>query len=290
MTRLHRDYETFSACDIKKQGHHRYARHPSTEALMLGWAFNDDPVQVWDIAGGEPMPKDLAEGYRDPSVLLWAYNAAFERAIDLHVMHTNLPLERYRCCMVLGFSLSLGGQVDHPLGGVARGLEAQVLEMGAPEQFWKDRTGKLLIDRFSKPQPPSRKVKRWDRTNDPEGWAAFKGYCAQDVEAERWLYHRLSAYSPMSDADWSEWHMDQRINERGIPVDLRLIDAALDTIETETGVIMARLRQMTGLANPNSRDQMLGWLQQQGLPLEDLRKETIAKYVQSIEDEEGEDD
>jgi DNA polymerase len=329
MTRLHRDYETYSPCDIKKQGHHRYVRHPGTEALMLGWAIDDGEVRVWDIAGGEPLPGLLAEAYADPGVLLWAYNAAFERGVDQHVMHLDLPLERYRCGMVQGYALSLGGQTYLPKGvgvpedtvfrvvdpeedylpkywvevqetgalhwvprewkrQVAKGLEAMLLEMDAPPEYWKDREGKRLIDRFSKPQPPSRKVPRWDRRNDPEGYAKFMDYCAQDVVAERWLYHRLAAYSPMTDADWAEWHMDQRINERGIPVDMALVDAVLQIIDTEKAALMRRLREATGLENPNSRDQVLGWLRDNGLGLTDLRKETIAKYVKGIE--ENEDD
>lgn len=294
MTRLHRDYETFSACDIKKQGHHRYVRHPSTEALMLGWAFDDDEPQVWDIASGEPMPRDLADGYRDPGVDLWAFNASFEAGVDHHVMGLDIPITRYRCCQVLGYSVGLGGQVNVPNPGakdsVFSGLAAMLLEMRAPEEHWKDTAGKRLIQVFSVPQPKGRKVSRCTQQTHPEDWERFKSYCAQDVRAERWLYHALSKYGTMTPYEWAEWHWDQIMNDRGLPVDMALVRQALAVRSREVERLMAELKRMTGLENPNSNSQMLGWLRSQGLPLENLRKETIAQYVQSIDDDEGDED
>ena len=309
MTRLHRDYETDSECDIKRQGGHRYFRHPTTRALSLAWGIDDAAVDVWDIAGGEPKPKLLAEVEADPEVTLWQYNASFEMGIDKHVMGLDIPLTRYRCCYVLGLSLSLGGTVDHPHGGLAKGLEAMLLQVGAPEVYWKDRAGKLLMDRFSKPQPRSRKIWKWvgserqkalfiaanphwpaDRVGvDAEGYASYLEYNRQDVVAERWLYHRLIKYNSMSETDWSEWWMDAVMNERGVPVDMAVVRSAIEITDTETQKIMDELRGITGLENPNSRNQMLKWLQENGLPLENLRKETIAKFVGELEDEGGEE-
>lgn len=263
---------------------------------MLGWAFDDDAVQVWDIAGGELMPKDLADGYRDPAVDLWAFNASFEMGVDRHVMGHDLPVTRYRCCQVLGYSIGLGGQFNVPNPGgkdsVFSGLAAMLLEMDAPEQYWKDAAGKQLIQRFSVPQPKGRKVSRWTHLNDPDGWDRFKSYCGQDVEAERWLYHAIAQYGTMQPHEWAEWHWDQIMNDRGLPVDMALVRQALAVRDQEVEALMAELKSITGLANPNSNPQMLGWLRSQGLPLENLRKETVAKYVQSLdeEDEENEDD
>ena len=275
--RLHIDYETASKSDIKKVGSYNYVRHPSTRALMLGWEIGPYGG-LWDIHHDQPMPKVLREATEDPSVERWAFNAAFEAGVDRHVMRLDIPIERYRCSMVLGYSMGLGGSIDYPPGTttnskvkVARGLAGFLLEMGAPQEFWKDTSGSDLITLFS--------VKGADPDAHADRWEKFCEYCIQDVGAERWLTEALLQYAPMREVDWQDWAIDQKINNRGVPIDLRLVDMALSVADQEKERLREVLAEATKLKNPNSNPQMLGYLQKQGVEIANLRAETVQQAI-----------
>lgn len=258
------DFETYSEFDLIKGGAYPYFLHPSTELLMLGWALEDEPVEIWDIAAGEPMPRTLIQTMYDPGILIRAFNANFER-LGFRRLGYEIPIERFRCTQVEGYGLSFSGGLDDMAAQFNLGLA-------------KDVEGKALIRRFSKPQAKNTKVKRWTRENDPEGWELFKKYCKQDVEVERALARKLAPYQ-FPEQEWRYYTIDQRINDRGVPVDVDLIEAAIAIDKENKELILYELQELTGLANPNSNQQMLRWLASMGHSLPDMQKETVEKKL-----------
>ena len=247
------DLETYSELDIKKVGLYRYAEN--SEILLFAYAFDDEPVQVVDIIGGEPLPFEVLEAMQDKEVLKVAYNAAFERVVLNHHYPTTGIGEpsQWFCTMVQGFTLGLPGGLDKV--GKALGIE---------EDKQKLATGKKLIQYFSKPCRPT-KVNGGRARNrpqhDPEKWAMFKEYCRQDVEAERAIRKRLEKFYPIP-TERQLWTLDQRINDNGVLLDNDVIDGALQ-IDTEMKYQLTNeVIKLTGVENPNSLPQITGWIRQ----------------------------
>lgn len=275
MTTLYCDFETYSEAKIKQVGAQYYARHPSTEALMLGWAIDDGPVQVWDIKSeGANPPAELLAACLDPTVLISAFNAQFERLIFQFCMNMRILPERFRCSMVRAYGLAFSGGLEQVADQFNVGIN-------------KDPRGKALINRFSKPQADNQNVRRWTRENDPEGYAEFMDYCRQDVEAERALVKKCLPYH-FPEIEWKRYALDQRINDRGVPVDKKLVDAAIAISATEKDSLKDQMREVAKpyeLKNPNSGAQLLGWLNDQGCYMKNLTKETVALYIENHADD-----
>ena len=273
MTWLGLDFETRSRADLRKVGLSRYARDPSTRALMLAWAIDDEPVEIVSFAEGEKAPCRLREALRDPTVIKRAWNAAFEKAILKHVFGILIPHEQWRCMMVLAYSLALPGSLD---------AAGAVVDLPADKR--KLARGKTLIRRFCKPRKPT-KNKPWewcDHTTDPDEWAEFLDYCKQDVEAERALWRRLRRWD-MPAHEWRLWFLDQEINERGIPIRLPVVHNAIKVAADVTASRLAEMKHLTELENPNSGSQLLGWLRERGYPFEDLKKGHVARARDAAE-------
>lgn len=272
MPRLHIDLETFSEADLKKVGTYRYAEDPSTRVLMVAYAFDDEPVQLWE-PHTSPMPKPLADALRDPFVTLHAWNAAFERTVLRCVLGIVTAPERWRCSMIKAYSLALPGSLEDC--GAAVGL---------PEDKLKLKEGKRLIQKFCKPRTPSANnpATRWDHTNAPDEWASFRDYCMRDVDSERAIERRLSRWK-MLPKEWDLWFLDQRINDRGLPIDLGFVAAAMQLDAQHTERLMARASGLTGLDNPNSRDQLLDWLNKFSMGLVSLTKDDVSAALKQAD-------
>ena len=247
------DLETYSELDIKKVGLYKYAEN--SEILLFAYAFDDEPVQVVDIIGGEPLPFEVIEALQNEEVMKVAYNAAFERVVLNHHYPTTGIGEpsQWFCTMVQGFTLGLPGGLDKV--GKALGIE---------EDKQKLATGKKLIQYFSKPCRPT-KVNGGRTRNRPqhdtEKWAMFKEYCRQDVEAERAIRRRLEKFYPIP-SERQLWALDQRINDNGVLLDNAVIDGALQ-IDTEMKYQLTNeVIKITGVENPNSLPQITGWIRQ----------------------------
>ena len=276
--RLHFDYETASDVDLTDVGAYLYASHPSTRVLMAAWSFDYGPVKQWDSASGEPFPQELIDALLDDDIEKWAFNAAFERLITWITLGLKGAgkYSSWFCSMVLAYSQSFMG-----------GLDDVLKQTGAPANITKNKEGKRLIRIFSMPQKPTKK-NPWvwrDSFTDPEDWALFLQYNVEDVIAERdGVYKRLIKY-PMSDGEWNMYHLDQLINDRGIPIDRRFVTNAIEMCDRRKDELLAEMISLTGLENPGSPQQMGNWLRERGYPFEDLRKETIEKVLR--ENEEG---
>lgn len=247
------DLETYSELDIKKVGLYKYAEN--SEILLFAYAFDDEPVQVVDIIGGEPLPFEVIEALQNEDVMKVAYNAAFERVVLNHHYPTTGIGEpsQWFCTMVQGFTLGLPGGLDKV--GKALGIE---------EDKQKLATGKKLIQYFSKPCRPT-KVNGGRTRNRPqhdaEKWAMFKEYCRQDVEAERAIRKRLEKFWPIP-SERQLWALDQRINDNGVLLDNAVIDGALQIDMEMKYQLTNEVIKLTGVENPNSLPQITGWIRQ----------------------------
>lgn len=262
--RVHLDFETYSECNIKTAGAHRYAQHPSTEVLLLGWAVGDEPVQLW-VPHISPMPERLAQVLRDPAYQKWAFNATFERLILKYVLGIDVPLTDWRCTMVASYYLGFTGGLDAVLTQV--GLQAK-----------KDPRGQRLIQMFSSPNPKNYNDRRYDWDNRPTEFAEFGEYCVNDVVVERQLYHWLHKFPTMHDWDWDRYALDQRINDRGIYTDVDMAEGAERIWEKEKALLAEEFQELTGLERP-TRGPFLEWLQQQGVDAQTTRKDELQQIA-----------
>lgn len=259
------DFETFSEVSLPVVGGSVYSRHPSTEVLMAAYAFNQGQVRQWDALRGEPMPAELKEALIDPEVQKWAWNAPFEMMITDQLI-AEVDIRQWRDTMVQALHCSLPGK-----------LEKAGPVVGLPMDQQKDRRGKALMRKFSMPRKPTKAIPRNRLLPDdaPEEYDAYLEYNRSDVIAERGIRNRLAKYE-MSEEEWELWFLDQEINNAGLPINLRMVRNAIATYETALEAGLSEMRDMTGLANPNSGPQLLPWLQQNGYMFDDLKKGHVA--------------
>lgn len=267
MTKIHIDFETYCDLDLRKVGLDVYVRHPSFEVLMMAWALEHDQVQ-W-VEDPVVIHRILETEAKNAMNTWYAFNAPFERMVLKHVLGINVPIERWRCVMVHAYSLGFHGG----LGDVGK-------QMGLPEDKQKTGRGRQLIHKFCKPAPRNHLVDRYTKDNAPEAWEEFKQYNIQDVVAEREIELLLSKY-PMSDEEWDLWFIDQRINDRGLPVDRELTDRAIEVYHAEKRHLLHQLRKLTGLENPNSVQQFQAWVTVRGLNLPNLQADTITLFLEN---------
>jgi len=276
MTTLRIDLETYSDVDLKKCGVHKYVESDNFEVMLFAYAFDDEAVVVIDFASGEKLPYWLLLKLYDPEVTKTAYNAAFEIACLNRILDANLVREQWRCTSVHALYLGLPGS----LGDVGKVL-------GLADDKQKLASGWALIRYFCLPCKPTLKNGGRVRNlppHDPDKWALFKEYCARDVESEREIATRIAKF-PVPDKEWKLWHLDQRMMSIGIKVDRELVNAAIEC----DGIFKERMTteaiSLTGLDNPNSRDQLLKWLQteEDDDTIVDLTKKSVPKVLESTD-------
>ncbi|WP_298587704.1 DNA polymerase, partial [uncultured Selenomonas sp.] len=271
------DIETFSDVDISKCGAYKYAESSNFEILLFAYAVDGGEVQVVDLANGEPIPQEILDALTDNSVIKWAFNANFERVClsrylsDLGFLRTAFfSPESWRCTMVwaayMGLPLSLAAV------GSVLGLEEQ-----------KMTEGKSLIRFFCMPCATTKT--NGGRTRNlpchaPDKWAIFKAYNKRDVEVEMAIQNRLAKF-PVPDFLWDEYHLDQEINDRGIRIDMELVDNAIAVDAHSREELTERMKRLTGLDNPNSVQQMKGWLSQHGMETDSLDKKAVLELLKN---------
>ena len=265
------DVETLGAVDIKSAGGYRYAE--TCTLLLFGYAYDDDPVQVVDMARGEEIPRSVLSDLTNPDVLKVAYNAQFERTVLTHYCRGQgligadewLDARQWLCTMVLGLTLGLPGN----LAGLGEA-------MGLREDERKMAIGKTLIRKFC---IKGRGFKTPEE--DPENWSLFIDYNRRDVETERTLRKKLWKYRP-NKFEQDLWALDQRINDRGVMIDTVMVKAAIKVDEAIKADVKAQAQELTGLDNPASGQQLKLWIQaNEGLmePPASLTKDTIPEIM-----------
>lgn len=244
------DLETYSDVDIGSAGLYKYAEH--SEILLFAYAWDDNPVQIVDIFNDEFVPIEVLESLTDPTILKTAYNASFERNILKNWTDCNMPAQQWFCTMVQGLTLGLPAGLDK-LGKV----------LNLAEDKAKMKEGKRLIQYFCKPCRPT-KINGGRTRNlpmhSPDDWEVFKSYCKRDVEAERAIRKKLERYFPI-ETERRLWFLDQKINDAGVEVDLQMVDSALTIDERLREEWMKEAKELTGVPNPNSRKQILDWIE-----------------------------
>lgn len=286
------DIETYSSVDLAKSGVYRYAEAPDFEILLFGYSTDSGEVHVVSLAEGERIPNDIVDALTDDNVQKWAFNANFERVClsrylsdmgisldpfaDNHYSAEVLGKARYlnpeawRCSMVwsayMGLPLSLEG------AGAVLGLEKQKLS-----------EGKELIRYFCSPCKPT--AINGQRTRNlpehaPDKWEAFKAYNRRDVEAEMSIQERLAKF-PVPDSVWSEYAHDQAINDRGVALDMTLVRNAIKSDSRSRGELTRLMKELTNLDNPNSVQQIKGWLADNGMETDSLDKKAVAELLKA---------
>lgn len=269
MRHLSIDIETRSSADIGRTGLYRYAQDKDFRILLFAYKVDEAPVQIIDLEMGETIPEAVLKDLSDPAVTKHAYNAAFEWYC-LNQAGYYTPLAQWRCTMVHGLYC-----------GYTAGLDATGKAIGLPQDKQKLTTGKALIRYFCVPCKPTKSNggRTWNLPGHaPEKWKLFKEYCAQDVVTEHEILNRLSAF-PVPEAEEKLWQMDVQMNAAGVRVDAGLIDGALAIDAISTQDLMYEAVEMTGLSNPNSTSQLLGWLAEQGVHMDNLQKGTVEETL-----------
>ena len=280
------DLETFSDVDLQKCGVYKYAQSPNFEILLFGVSVNGGEVVVYDLAQGDTVPIDIIKALTDDTVTKWAFNAAFERiclsvwlqrnypayfrsySIDEDTVGDYLDPSAWKCSMIwaayMGLPLSLAG------AGTVLGLEEQKL-----------KEGKDLIRYFCVPCKPT-KVNGGRTRNlpehDMEKWNTFVFYNKRDVEVETSIQDKLKKF-PVPDFVWDEYHLDQEINDRGIALDMAVVENAIAFDAKSKAELAEKMQELTDLDNPNSVVQMKQWLADNGLEMDSLDKKEVAQAV-----------
>lgn len=281
MTQITIDIETYSPIDLARRGVYKYAEHPDFTIFLFGYAVDDGEVKVLDLAKREHIPDEILRALTNPLVTKWAFNAAFERVCLSRYLRKHCPSHflsygkqrdtvgkyldplGWKCSQVLassfGFPLSLKNL------GEALGLSEKKMDEGS-----------RLIGLFSLPGPEGRRKPE----DYPEEWALFKKYNRRDVEVEIKVRKAFASFRTPASL-WEEYHEDQRINDRGIPVDIPFVKAALSMGEKAGMDLLSRLKHLTGLINPKSPCQMKAWLSAKGQKADSLTKKETAKLLAS---------
>lgn len=269
MKHLSIDIETRSSVDIGSAGLYKYAQSEDFEILLLAYQAGEGSVQVIDLAQGEQIPEGIVKMLQDPEVVKHAYNAAFEWYC-LNMAGYKTPLEQWKCTMA------------HALYcGYAAGLAATGNAIGLPEDKKKLSVGRALIRYFCVPCQPTKANggRTWNLPRHaPEKWNLFKEYNAQDVVSEHEILRRLDLF-PMPEEEEKLWQLDTWMNAFGVRVDADLIKGALYIDNVCRQKLTEDAVRLTGLNNPNSTSQLMGWLQENGIETEDIRKDTVAAIL-----------
>ena len=258
------DIETYSSAPLPRCGVYRYCDAPDFEILLFSYAFDDEPVQTIDLASGETLPKEAISALEDPDIIKVAYNAQFERVCLSRYLGHWLDPHQWRCTMVMAAYLTLPGR-----------LADAAVALGTTEK--KMEEGKDLIRYFSVPCKPTKT--NGGRTRNlppdaPEKWAVYKQYNAQDVETERAIRKALEKF-PLPEQEWELYALDQQINDRGVRVDKKLVKNAIAVDAVFAQAAYQRAKELTGLENPGSVNQLKAWLADQDIPMESLARKIV---------------
>lgn len=268
------DIETYSNVDIQKSGMYKYVQSPDFQILLFAYSWDGGPVHVVDLAQGEQLPPEIVTALADPNVIKHAYNAAFEWYCLNKFWHS--PLNQWRCTMIHGLYC-----------GYTAGLAATATALGLPEDKRKMSVGAALIRLFCTPTKPSKSNGGRTRTlphHEPEKWDLFKAYCAQDVVTEMEIERRLAAF-PVPEKEQRLWELDQQINALGVAVDMGVVEGAIAIDEIVTAELMDEAVRLSGLENPKSVKQLMGWLTEEiGEEVDNLQKGTVSKLIEKLDE------
>lgn len=275
------DIETYCEIDLRKSGVYRYAEDDSFELLLFAVSVDNGPVTVYDLTK-EKLPQDILENLVDDSVIKWAFNASFERICLSNWLKKHHPEflsdgflspVSWRCSMIwsayLGLPLSLEG-----VGTVLKLKDQKMREGADPIRY------------FCLPCKPTKvnggRIRNFPH-HAPNKWSTFIDYNRRDVEVELAIKERVKNF-PVPSFVWNEYHQDQIINDRGIGIDLDFVKAAINLDANSKAKIQEELKALTGLENPNSVLQMIGWLREHGVTTDSLDKKAVKGLLKTVDE------
>lgn len=270
------DIETYSSLDLYKVGMYRYTEAPDFEILLIAYSFNDEPVKVLDLT----CDYDKDEMQRVERAILssyvtkTAYNAAFERVCLSRYLGEDLDPMSWDCTMIRA-----------AWAGLPMGLAATAKALGTEEQ---KSEGKALIRYFCQPCKPTKANGGRTRNlpeHDPQKWEAFISYCVQDVRTEQAIREQLAGVPGPTATEQQLFWLDQEINDRGVMVDKEMISGALAIDAEYRQRTLARAVELTGLENPNSVQQLAGWLERRtGQQVPSLTTAVVTEMLEEADD------
>ncbi len=288
MKRIDIDIETSSDTDLARSGVYRYAESGNFRLLLFGYSVDGSPVHVVDVARGEEIPEEILEALADGTVVKTGHNVSFERVClsvwlrrnnpryfrgyrpDDEAVRNYLDPSSWRCTMVWA-----------AYNGLPLSLDKVGAVLGFEEQKMKE--GKDLIRYFCCPCKPTKANggRTWNLPEHaPDKWELFKKYNERDVRVEMQIQERLKNY-PVPDSVWDEYRIDQEINDRGIMIDRTMVEQAMRIDGLSRTGLMDRMREKTGLDNPNSVVQLKEFLAENGVETDSLGKKDVASMLKT---------
>ncbi|WP_276689812.1 DNA polymerase [Ruminococcus callidus] len=289
MQKLMIDLETKSDIDIAKSGVYRYADSPYFDILLFAYSVDDAPVQVVDLACGEQLPEEILNALTDDRIQKHAFNASFERVCLSVWLRRNYP----ECFISYGLPEDACGNYLSPkawrctmVAAAYLGLPLSLAGVGAVLQLQQQKMseGKALIRYFCVPYDHVNGIPQFHAPTDaPEKWDVFRAYNKRDVETEQAIEQKIVRF-PVPEFVWQEYALDQTVNDRGIQVDLQLVQQAIRMDALTKDKLLQRMKALTHLENPNSVYQLLGWLETQGYPSDSLGKAQVQERIKTAEE------
>ena len=281
MSKMSVDIETYSSIDLSKTGVYRYVEAPDFDILLIGFSIDGGPVEVIDCTARhnnyeeEKKMVQFKKHLYDPECIKKAFNANFERTCLAKWLGKEMPPEEWRCTMIKCLTMGLPGN-----------LAGAGMALGLPEDKLKDPQGKALIQYFSKPCKPTRVNGQRTRNlpeHDLDKWKLYIEYNRQDVVTEMAIDSKLEIYKT-TETEQELWNLDQRMNDHGVRIAVDMVDKIVDYDTVRKEELQKEAQEITGLANPNSLAQLKTWLNDQGMPMTSVTKDTISaalalKYI-----------
>lgn len=282
------DIESYSSVNLKECGLYRYSEAPDAELLLFGYSADGEPVTVIDVAQGEKIPKEILAALSDETVTKWAYNASFERIFLSIWLKRNYP-EYFKSYSIkedtVGNYLDPASWKCTMTWAAYMGLPLSLEQVGAVLKLSEQKMseGKNLIRFFSVPRTPTKNnpATRNYPADAPDRWEVFKEYNKRDVEVEMQIQQKLAKF-PVPDFVWDEYHLSEEINDRGILIDQTMVENAIAIDNHVRSDLMNKMKALTNLDNPNSNQQLQGWLRRKGVVSESLDKKAIKELLPTV--------
>ena len=283
------EIETRSDKDISKCGVYAYTDTPYFDILLFAYSIDEQPVQVVDMANGEEIPENVLVALVDENVIKRAFNVNFERVCLSKYLRKNYP-QYFQSYSIdedtVGDFLNPESWHYSMIHARTLGLPSSLAEvgkvLGIEQQKMTD--GKALVKFFCVPYDTIDGVPQFHSPTDyPDKWEIFKAYNKRDVEAELEIDRKLSRF-PVPDFIWQEFYLDQEINDRGILVDMQLVDKAINLDAKAKEELTAEVQKLTGVENPNSVYQLLDWLETQGYKSNSLGKTQVLELIKTAKE------
>ena len=270
------DYESRGVADLAKVGLHNYASDPATEIILLSYSIDEGPLHTWQPHLDPKIPEEFKWALEDPLCLAFAFNCGFERTITRKKLQIDKPISEWRDVQVLARYYSLPGNLEDV--GEILGIESQKVKQRASDGSLLKLFCEPFINQKETPLFGTTDAVFKDWRTNPVEWAAFCEYNRQDVRAQIEIRNKLKEFFP-PEHEWDAWELGEKINQRGLFIDLGLVDGAMRVVEREQSRLEGLLRALTGVDNPNSRDQILEWLRTQGYSFSKIGKAFVKRAL-----------